>query len=36
MNVRTDYDVGLDETFAYAFLDLKSTQSFKIMAAIKF
>lgn len=36
MNVRTDYDVGLDETFAYAFLDLKSAQSFKIMAAIKF
>ena len=29
MNVGIDDDVGLDETFAYAFLVLKSAQSFQ-------
>ena len=36
MNIGIDDDVGLDETFVHAFLDLKSALSFEIMVAIKF
>ena len=36
MNIGIDDDVGLDETFVHAFLDLKSALSFEIMVVIKF